>query len=157
MIFHSMPICRRFIQPINWIYTYKVDFMIFAEICYTSDFVYQRKKSVPSLFQNLFGVIRGHNGYNDHPSAAIFRGTLRLTAACQLIKVTSQGNCTNIDERNLISIMDSLGELSVSLTNIFILNKHTILRTCNFENFERTLLCRSAFTIYWTLPYYMYK
>ncbi len=63
-------------------------------------------------FQNFFGVIRGHNGYNEHPSAATFRATLRMTAACQIIKTGSHhGNCATIDENSLMSIMDALREL----------------------------------------------
>ena len=74
------------------------------------NFVKKNETHVTSLFQNFFGVIRGHNGHNEHPSASIFRGTLRLTAACQMLKMTAHGNCTNIDENNLMSIVDALRE-----------------------------------------------
>lgn len=66
-----------------------------------------------SLFslQNYFGVIRGHNGYNEHPSAAAFRGTVRLTAACQMVRAVRHGNCASVDDTNLMSMMDALREL----------------------------------------------
>ena len=63
-------------------------------------------------FQNFFGVIRGQNGFNEHPSAATFRSTLRMTAACQIIKTGSHhGNCAILDENSLMSMMDALREL----------------------------------------------
>jgi hypothetical protein len=47
-----------------------------------------------SLLQNLFCIIRGHNGFNDRPSLAAFVGALRSVAASGLARLDSQSaNC----------------------------------------------------------------
>ena len=63
-----------------------------------------------ALLQDIFGVIRCHYGFNEHPSAA-FRGTLRLTVVCQMVKSISRGNCMQVNEDNLLSMMDTLSKL----------------------------------------------